>query len=299
MSGRSGGDRRRLRWAQFLLLAFAGFSIASARAAGTVNVLYAGSLQNLMERSVGPAFDKASGVHFRGYAGGSKLLANEIKGRQRRADVFISAVPKVNKSLMGSANGDWVNWYASFAQSPLVIGYNPSGRFANDFKSRPWVKVLTEPGIRIGRTDPRLDPKGELTITLMKQAEGFYKIPGLFKQVLGAPENPQQVLPEETLVGRLQSGQLDAGFFYSTETSDAKIPAITLPTQIAPKAVYTITIPHDAPNPDGARQFVTFLLGAQGRTLMKEHGMALRKPMVSGNASAAPPDIRSLVDKAK
>jgi len=33
------------------------------------------------------------------------------------------------------------------------------------------------------------------------------------------------VLPEETLVGRLQSGQLDAGFFYSTETSDLKIPA--------------------------------------------------------------------------
>ncbi len=34
----------------------------------TVNVLYAGSLVNLMERSVGPAFEKATGQHFRGYA---------------------------------------------------------------------------------------------------------------------------------------------------------------------------------------------------------------------------------------
>jgi molybdate/tungstate transport system substrate-binding protein len=32
----------------------------------TVNVLYAGSLVNLMERSVGPAFEKATGQHLRG-----------------------------------------------------------------------------------------------------------------------------------------------------------------------------------------------------------------------------------------
>jgi molybdate/tungstate transport system substrate-binding protein len=51
-----------------------------ARAEGTVNVLYAGSLVSLMERGVGPAFTKASGDQFRGYAGGSNKVANEIKG---------------------------------------------------------------------------------------------------------------------------------------------------------------------------------------------------------------------------
>ena len=50
--------------------------IGPARAGTDVAVLYAGSLVNLMERSVGPAFDRASGDHFRGYAGGSKLLAD-------------------------------------------------------------------------------------------------------------------------------------------------------------------------------------------------------------------------------
>ena len=83
----------------------------------------------------------------------------------------------------------------------------------------------------------------------MQRAETFYKIPGLSQRVLGAPENPAEVLPEETLVGRLQSGQLDAGFFYSTETADAKIPAIALPAGLAPKAVYTVAIVRDAPNP--------------------------------------------------
>jgi hypothetical protein len=130
-----------------------------ALAAGTVSVLYAGSLVNLMERGIGPAFDKASGDQFRGYAGGSKLLANQIKDKLRQGDVFISANPAVNDSLMGPANGEWVSWYVSFAQSPLVLGYNPTSRFAADFKSKPWYQVLTEPGMRVGRTDPKLDPK--------------------------------------------------------------------------------------------------------------------------------------------
>ncbi len=273
--------------------------IQSANAAGTVNVLYAGSLVNLMEHGVGPAFDKATGDHFQGYAGGSVGLANQLKGKLRKGDVFISANPKVNTGLMGAANGDWVKWYISFAESPLVIGYNASSKFAADFKTKPWYQVLLEPGIKIGRTDAKLDPKGALTVALMKQAETYYKSPGLAQKVLGAPDNPAQVLPEETLVGRLQSGQIDVGFFYSTETSDAKIPALSLPPQIAPKAVYTVTILRDAPNADGADQFVAFLLGPGGRDLLKQHGLTLQKIAASGDAAAIPQGIKAMVDKAK
>jgi molybdate/tungstate transport system substrate-binding protein len=274
-------------------------STPSAFAQGTVNVLYAGSLVNLMEHGTGPAFDKASGDKFQGYGGGSVGLANQIKGKLRQADVFISANPKVNDGLMGASNGDWVNWYIAFAQSPLVIGYSQSSRFAPDFKTKPWYQVLLEPGIKIGRTDPKLDPKGALTVTLMKQAETFYKSPDLSQHVLGAPDNPAQVLPEETLVGRLQSGQLDVGFFYSTETADAKIPAIDLPAEIAPKAVYTVTIVHGAPNATGADQFVAFLLGSDGQNVIKEHGLAMQKLDLSGPVSDVPQDIRSILDKAK
>jgi molybdate/tungstate transport system substrate-binding protein len=118
--------------------------------------------------------------------------------------------------------------------------------------------------------------------------------------VLGAPlDNPAQVLPEETLIGRLQSGQLDAGFFYSTETADAKIPALTLPPAIAPKAVYTVTILRDAPNDAGAERFVTFLLGNDGQNLLKEYGLTLQKMEIAGDANAVPQDIKAVVDKAK
>src|ERR1700709_1771340 len=159
---------------------------------GPVKVLYAGSLVNLMERGISPAFEKVDGGRFRGYAGGSNKLATEIKGKLRQGDVFISANPKVNNDLEGTANGGWVSWYVSFAQSPLVLGYNPSSKFAAELKTKPWYEVLEEPGIRIGRTDPKLDPKGKLTVDLLKKASEVYKLPDLSAKVLGAPENPSQ-----------------------------------------------------------------------------------------------------------
>ncbi|MGB6451049.1 MAG: extracellular solute-binding protein [Steroidobacteraceae bacterium] len=264
----------------------------------TVNVLYAGSLVNLMEHGIGPAFDRETGDRFQGYAGGSNALANQIKGKLRQADVFISANPKVNAGLTGPSNGSWVSWYISFAQSPLVIGYSPSSRFAADFKSRSWYRVLMEPGIRIGRTDPKLDPKGALALQLMGQAETLYGIPGLSRRVLGELENPAQVLPEEALIGRLQSGLLDAGFFYSTETADARIPEVELPASIGPKAVYTVTILRDAPHPGGADRFVAFLLGPAGQQQLKDHGLALQKPALTGAARIVPRDLQSILDPA-
>jgi len=293
------GMRRRTAFAALLCAPLCLAASPAALASGTVNVLYAGSLVNLMEHGVGPAFDKTTGDTFQGFAGGSGLLANQIKGKLRHGDVFVSAAPAVNDSLMGPKNGDWVSWYVTFAQSPVVIGYNANSKFAADFKTKPWYEVLQEPGIKLGRTDPKLDPKGKLTLQLMQKAATTYKVPNLAQTVLGEDENPAQVLPEETLVGRLQSGQLDAGFFYSTETSDAKIPAVQLPADIAPKAVYTITILHDAPNAGGAQQFVAFLLGPVGQSLMKEHGMGVQQPTLSGNAAMAPAAIRSLAKTSK
>lgn len=291
--GRS--DRRAagfLGWASVIVL-LSGPCMAVA--AGAVNVLYAGSLVNVMERGAGPAFERATGDRFRGYAGGSKLLANQIKARLRAADVFVSANPALNEGLMGPANGNRIAWYVSFAESPLVIGCSPGSRFAAEFKSRAWYQVLEEPGIRIGRTDPNLDPKGALTLTLMKSAEAFYRVPGLAQRVLGPDENAAQVFPEEALVGRLQSGQLDCGFFYSTETSAAGIPAVKLPQRITPKAVYTIAIVDDAPDRKAADEFVGFLLGAAGRKVLSEHGLSMQSPKLVGNPAAVPRSVRSLL----
>jgi molybdate/tungstate transport system substrate-binding protein len=266
-------------------------STPTAVAAGKINVLYAGSLVSLMEHGVGPAFEKATGNQFQGYAGGSVGLANRIKGNLRQADVFVSASPKVNDSLMGAANGDWERWYITFAQSPLVIGYNASSKFAAEFKTKPWYRVLQEPGIRVGRTAATLDPKGALTVALLKRAEAFYNSPGLSEKILGQPSVPEDLEP-----ALLQSGALDVGFFYAIETADTKLTALSLPPAITPKAVYTVAILHNAPNPEGADKFVAYMLRNDGQNLLKEHGLTLLQKMdVSGDAKALPQDIKAIV----
>lgn len=301
-------------------------STSSAAPKSKISVLYAGSLVNLMEKKVGPAYTQATGYPYEGEGKGSSALANEIKGKLRTPDIFISADANVDKSLMGSANGNYVSWYAPFARTSIVIGYNPSSKFAADLQaaasgSKPWYQVLEEPGLRLGRTDPALDPKGVRTIIVMKLAQQYYHQPNLSQKILGATENASQIFPEEELVSRLGSGQLDAGFFYLNEVKEQNLPYITLPDQVNlsnpslnttyaqasytdPKTgkttkgaatVYTISIPSTSKNMPGAIAFVSFLLSAQGGSILTGDGMTLVTPAVSGNAATVPGQLQPIL----
>lgn len=270
-------------------LASTSTTVALPHGSGPVNVLYAGSLVNVMEKQIGPGFNAATGYTFTGFSAGSTALATEIKGKVHQGDVFISASPSVNTSLEGSANGNWVSWYITFASSPLVLGYNPSSKFANDIKTKPWYQAITEPGILLGRTDPATDPKGKLTVTALDAAAQQYNEPALS----AIAKSTSNVYPEETLVGRLQAGQLDAGFFYSSEATAASIPTvpITVPGQDL-KATYTITVLAGAPNQTGAEAFVQYLLGPEGQSALQKDGFQLiQPPTVTG--SGVPSSIQA------
>jgi molybdate/tungstate transport system substrate-binding protein len=256
---------------------------AGSRGSGPVNVLYAASLVALMDKQIGPAFHTATGYSFEGFPAGSKALATEIKGKIRQGDVFISASPTVNKSLEGAANGDWVSWYATFATSPLVLGYNPRSSFAHALQTMPWYRVITERGILLGRTDPVTDPKGQLTVEALDMAASLYSQPAL--KALASKSS--SVFPEESLVGRLQAGQLDAGFFYSSEAKAAGIPTVPL-TGVNLKATYTVTVLNQAPDPAAADAFVAFLLGTGGQAALTADGFKVsRPPVVSGSGLPA------------
>jgi molybdate/tungstate transport system substrate-binding protein len=235
---------------------------------GSVSVLYAGSLQALMNSRIAPAFQKATGYTFNGYPAGSKDLASEIKGRVRAGDVFISASPAVDASLIGRANGGWVSWYVSFASTRLVLGYNSASSYAHALRTRPWYRVVARPGLRLGFTDPVLDPKGALTVRALHRAAAAYHLAALNR--IAADQS--DLFPEQDLVGRLQAGQLDAGFFYTVEARAAHIPTVSL-SPVDENAAYTITVLNRAPNPAGARAFVKFLLGRQGSALLRAAGL--------------------------
>ncbi len=262
---------------------------ATAEGGGeTVAVLYAGSLAALMENDLGPAFDRASGDSFQGFGAGSTALAQQIKGKVRRGDVLLSASSEADALLEGGENGEWVKWYATFAEAPLVLGYNPHSDYAAALRGKPWYEAIAEPGIRVGRTDPKLDPKGEKTVAAIEEAAAKLHLPGLESMLAGFP-----VYPEEALVGRLQAGQLDAGFFYENEAVEAGIPVVPIkPAEQV--AAYTVTILEDAPSPAGAEAFVRYLLGPGAATL-RRHGLTVLEPRFSGTTAAVPAGLRAAV----
>lgn len=292
------------------------------RGSGPVDVMYAGSLTALFERKVGPAFEAASGFEYRGEGKGSVAIANLIKGKVRTPDVFVSADPTVNLSLHGAANGNYVQWWAPFARTEMVVAWGPKSRFRNAFEvaragRRSWESVLEEPGFRLGRTDPELDPKGYRTLWLFQLDEERTGDAGEARRILGAPGNAAQIFPEETLVARLQSGELDGGIFYLIEAVEAHLPHLSLPPSVhqgdpaqaaryarmtytnkkgatfkgAP-ILYTVTVPSTARNREGAQSFVQFLLGDAGQALLATEGLLPVAPGVAGSADAVPAPLK-------
>jgi molybdate/tungstate transport system substrate-binding protein len=271
-------------------------SSAASPAAGTaaskekVSAIFAGSLVNIMERSFGPAFTKTTGYPFEGFGGGSNEDAAAIKGKVRQADVFISAAASADKELEGASNGGWVSWYSTFASSDLVLGYDPKTKFGRELAhGKPWYKVITEPGILVGRTEPKADPKGKLTVEAIDAAAKKLHDRALTKALENFP-----IFEETAMLARLQAGQLDAGFFYVVEAKEAHVPTVPL-TPIYKYADYTITILNNAENPSGAEALVSFLLSPKRKAVENDYGLVPIKPTLSGSASAVPKGLRSLV----
>jgi molybdate/tungstate transport system substrate-binding protein len=266
-------------------------AVAATTAAteGPVDVIAAGSLEDTLA-ALGPAFTKATGDTLVPTTNGSTADATAIKGKTTRQDVFISAGAAGEASLMGKANGNWASWYAKFGTTPLLLGYDPKSKFAHDLLTMPWYKVVAMPGFLLGRTDPATDPKGALAVTALDDAAKAYKLPVL-KTLATETSN---VYTEDSLVGRLQAGQVDAGFFYGVEASAAKIKTVTMaPVHLTNP--YMISILNGAAHPAEAAAFVAWLLGPGGSAILKSEGLSIVKPAVlTGPKFAVPASLRPL-----
>jgi molybdate/tungstate transport system substrate-binding protein len=253
-------------------LALASFgTLAIARgAAQVVSVLYAGSLVTPMEGPIKTALQHR-GIDFQGQPGGSKELANLILSGVRSPDVFISVNPKLVKKL-----GNRVASATTFAGTSLGVAWSPNSRFANLFESvlarQTTLRLaLLRPGVRIGRTDPQLDPKGQYTVegvTMWLGSDGE-------RRLLGSDENAAQIFPEEDLLARVETGQVDIGFFYQTEAIARGWPFIPLPggAALTSKITYTLAVMKSAPHPAVAKEFANFILTGQGRTILEHAGV--------------------------
>jgi molybdate/tungstate transport system substrate-binding protein len=282
---------------------------------------------NLNENLIGPAFTSGTNYSYQGQGAGSAAIANQIKGKLATPDVVEFADPAVDSSLMGPANGSYISWYLTFATSQLVIGFDPKSTTARDFRlvqkgKLPWYRALLQKGLRFGRTDPALDPKGYRSIWMARLAQKVFHLRNFERRVFGVAENADQVFPEQVLVARILTGQVNAGVFYLSEVKDLGIPYITLPARInlgSPKYAglyasqrytlpsgqtvsgapieYTISIPSTVKNLDGAVAFVRFALGKRVRAISRAHGLLPLRVRLTGARAGVPAGLLSLVGK--
>lgn len=78
------------------------------------------------------------------------------------------------------------------------------------------------------------------------------------------------------LLTKIEVGELDAGITYVTDVASTggKVEGVDIPPSENVVAEYPIAVLADAPNPEGARAFVDFILSSAGRGLLAEYGFA-------------------------
>lgn len=252
---------------------------------GTVSVAYAGSLVRVMEGPLTTALRAQTGLRFAGEGKGSKALAHLIEAGLRSPDVFISADPKLLDELMPGRKAS-ISGYAIFGSARMVIAYSETSPHRSLFEDvergkRSILDVLADPHVRVGRTDPQLDPKGVRTVRVLSLLGAHYHHPDRARQILAKAE----VFPEEDLAVRVESGEEDAGFFYSTETPGRGLRVVELPadTNLSHQISYAIARLQNAPHPPAAKLFVDFVLSGGGKSVLEQAGVSyFAQPRIIG-----------------
>lgn len=262
-----------------------------------LDVAYAGSMGSMMEGPVKTAIAQSLQLDMHGRAQGSSALAQLIAGGNIRPDVFMPVTPGPMLTVLHAGKAETAE---PIAQTEMVIAYSPKSRFASKLEAASkgkgkdeWWKILQEPGLRFGRTDPVADPQGRNIIFTMMIAAKVYKQPDLVEKILGPTINEKQIFTEPTVQARLQSGELDAASAYKIQPGPFNLPYIALPKEInlsgqnvhtdhpdvtltvsgktytpEPLIYYASTL-KDAPNSKGATAFVEWLKGNEAQAIFR------------------------------
>jgi len=311
-----------------LLILGAGCSPTASTPAGTglegeITLFHAGSLSVPVHRLTSAFHEEHPGVHFRTEAAGSRTTARKVSELGRQADVVMSADYSVIDSLLIP---EYASWNVRFARNTMVIAYTEQSRYASEIDSRNWFRILQKEDVEFGHSDPDADPNGYRTLMVWQLAEIYYQESGLYR-ALDKASPPENIRPKETdLIALLQSGDLDYAFNYRSVAMQHDLKYVNLPdainlgqaeyadtyhqakvtlsgsepgqsiTRRGNPIVYGVTIPENARNPELAVEFLSFLLGPQGRSILAEAGQIPMDPPLSPHGNLLPSPLQDIVD---
>ena len=289
-------------------------------AAAPVHVFYASTLAGYMKGLANVYAHRFTGSEMQGEASGSLDAIRKVTDLGRSADLVVSA----DWRLLAKPRHGLEPWVIVFAGNEMALLYTAQSRGARHINHSNWYRILLQPGVRYGHSDPVRDPEGYWTLIVWKLAERYYKRPGLAAQ-LNAHCPPANIRPSDSeLVALLQSGELDYYFGFRSEARLGGFRYVELPPEInlgamkyaksyshasidvgpaakpiridgAPVA-YGITLASHPQNRAGALALMRLMLGAAGRRLAEHSGLvAYPQPVAFDPAHRLPRELAPLV----
>ncbi|PQP32894.1 tungstate ABC transporter substrate-binding protein WtpA, partial [Desulfobacteraceae bacterium SEEP-SAG10] len=161
--------------------------------------------------------------------GGSTKMARMISELNKPADIMASADFKViDKTLIP----EFAVWNIRFATNQLVLCYTDKSRFANQITANNRYEILGRKGVIWGHSDPNLDPCGYRSLMVLQLAEKYYKVPGLYDQLI-ANRPEKNIRPKSVeLVSLLKTGNMDYAWEYLSVAVQQGLKFITLSDEI-------------------------------------------------------------------
>ena len=196
---------------------------------------------------------------------GSQLLRLQIESGAR-ADLVISANPNHLEALQRA--GLLLAPPTVVATNALVLAV-PAGNPA----SVSGIAALGQPNRRLVMATESV-PAGAYARQMLALHAAALGQPGFADSVL------QRVISFETNVrqvaAKLELGEADAGFVYRTDVlaSNGRLQVIQTPPHVQVTAHYPAAILRDAPNPELAQRFLTFLHSPEAQAILTRHGFA-------------------------
>lgn len=266
---------------------------------GKLIIFHAGSLSVPFHQIADAFMKEYPQVKVELESAGSVASARKITDLNRSCDIMASADYQViNKMLIPK----YTRQNIQFATNEMVIAFTGKSRRSHEINRSNWFRILLDPEVLVGRSDPDSDPCGYRTVMTLKLAAKYYDRPDLAEKLL--KKDIRFMRPKEVdLIALLESHNIDYMFIYKSVAVQHRLKYLSLPNEInlgdprladlystvhvtiqgkqpgetmtmkGEPMVYGITILRDAPNKAAAEAFVKFLLDPEkGGRIMRENG---------------------------
>lgn len=286
-----------------------GAATTSSDAGKTLIVFGAGTLANPWGQEIA-AFKKLHPgltVHSTYSASGDRVKA--ITQLHEPDDVLgVADYSLIPKEMLGH----YASWYVGFVSNEITFAYTSHSKGASQITPSNWYRVLSEPGVRIGRSNPAADPSGYQILQMLKLSQSYYHDPSLSASVLRNSPPASVAETETSLLAALQSGQIDYLGIYRSDALQNHLKYIHLPAQVnlsdqslashyatvstqgatgssvqAKPIIYGMTVPSNAPDKAVADQFAAFVLSPKGQAIMRANGFVVQSPALGRGALPA------------